>query len=286
MSPTENQPKTSRYGQEIKFRVLRFNPEKDRRPYYQSYRLVLERGMTVLDALMQIKETQDPTLSYRKSCRMGICGSCAMYVNGLPYLACQTQVSELDSDLIVVRPLPNYPILRDVVPDLRSLFESHQAIKPYIIRQDTDEMDNPTGEFKQAPRELEDYLQFAYCIKCGACLAACPTCATDDRFTGPQALAAAYRYQVDSRDDGFEERAATEAVDGKNGLWRCHFAGACSEACPKGVDPALGIQLLKRKILARRVGGKQTAPAQLAETPTDSRPQNDIPKAPPPTVKS
>jgi succinate dehydrogenase iron-sulfur subunit len=285
MSSTENKPKTSRYGKEIEFKILRFNPEKDERPYYQNYRLVLEHGMTVLDALMELKETQDPTLSYRKSCRMGICGSCAMYVNGLPCLACQTQVNELDSDLIVVRPLPNYPILRDVVPDLRALFSFHQQVKPYIIRDDMDEVDNPTDEFKQTPGELEDYLQFAYCIKCGACLAACPTCATDDRFTGPQALAQAYRYTVDSRDDGYEERVATEAIDGKNGVWRCHFAGACSEACPKGVDPALGIQLLKREILARRVAGKKSIPAPLAEKPPETSAHNDIPPAPAPTVK-
>ncbi len=286
MPSSENKSRTNRYGKEIEFKVLRFNPEKDRQPYYQSYRLVLERGMTVLDGLMQLKETQDPTLSYRKSCRMGICGSCAMYVNGMPHLACQTQIIELDSDLIVVRPLPNYPILRDVVPDLRSLFQSHQEIKPYIIRKDLDKMvSDPTGEFKQTPEELENYLQFAYCIKCGSCLSACPTCATDDQFTGPQALASAYRYVVDSRDDGYEERVKTEAIDGKNGLWRCHFAGACSEACPKGVDPALGIQLLKREILARKIVCKKPTPALLLEKPAEGRPSDDIPKAPPPTVK-
>ena len=285
MSLTDNKSKTNRFGKEIEFRVLRFNPEKDERPYYQNYRLTLERGMTVLDALMELKETQDPTLSYRKSCRMGICGSCAMYVNGMPYLACQTQVSELDSELIVVRPLPNFPILRDLVPDLRSLFQFHQEIRPYIIRKNMEEVDKPVGEFTQTPKELEKYLQFAYCIKCGACLAACPTCATDDLFTGPQALAAAYRYVVDSRDDGYEERVNTQAIDHKNGIWRCHFAGACSEACPKGVDPALGIQLLKREILARRVAGKKSTPAALLETPAESLPRSDIPQAPAPTVK-
>ena len=285
MPSSENKSKASRYGSEIEFKVLRFNPEKDQRPYYQNYRLVLERGMTVLDALMHLKETQDPTLSYRKSCRMGICGSCAMYVNGMPHLVCQTQVSELDSDLILVRPLPNFPILRDLVPDLRSFFQFHLEIKPYILRKDIEEMDHPTGEFNQTPEELEKYLQFAYCIKCGSCMSACPTCATDDKFTGPQALVAACRYVEDSRDDGFEERLVSDAIDGKNGLWRCHFAGACSEACPKGVDPALGIQLLKREILARRFAGKKSSPAPLAEQPAESRPRGDIPEPPAPTVK-
>ncbi|MEA2063934.1 MAG: succinate dehydrogenase iron-sulfur subunit [Gemmatimonadota bacterium] len=278
---TDKIEKKNLYGREITFKVLRFNPEQDKKPYLQSYRLILERGMTVLDGLMHLKETQDPTLSYRKSCRMGICGSCAMYVNGLPVLACQTQISELESTVIEVRPLPNYPILRDVVPDLQSLFRFHESVKPWIIRKDTEELEKATGEYRQSPRELEDYIQFAYCIKCGACLAACPTCATDKSFTGPQALGAAFRYMADSRDDGFEDRMNTEPVNSRNGIWRCHFAGACSEACPKGVDPALGIQLLKSMIVLR----KKSPPAPLADQPAEGTRLEGVPDAPARTVK-
>ncbi|HLA40443.1 MAG TPA: 2Fe-2S iron-sulfur cluster-binding protein, partial [Candidatus Glassbacteria bacterium] len=177
-------------GREVEFRLLRFDPDRDERPHWQSYRLKLEHGLTVLDAIMRLKETQDPTISYRKSCRMGICGSCAMMVNGFPKLSCQIQVSELGTDVIEVAPLANYPILRDLVPDLREFLQKHESIKPYIIHHDSRELDRPTGEFCQSPEELERYLQFAYCIKCGACLSACPTNATDKDFTGPQALAA------------------------------------------------------------------------------------------------
>ncbi|HUU27218.1 MAG TPA: succinate dehydrogenase iron-sulfur subunit [archaeon] len=278
MLATESKDNISQKGQEVQIKILRFDPDKDKTPYFQSYRLKHERGMTVLDALMLIKETQDPTLSYRKSCRMGICGSCAMQVNGKPVLTCQTQIKELNSDRIVVRPLPNYPILRDVVPDLRNLFNQHQNIKPHIIRTDMEEVNNPSGEFVQTPEELEKYLQFSYCVKCGACLAACPTCATDESFTGPQALMTAYRYVSDSRDAGLENRL--EALDIRDGVWRCHFAGACSEACPKGVDPALGIQLLKKEVFKLRVLGLKKEPAPLALKPANVGHRKDIPKAP------
>jgi len=194
MAAGEGKIDERRFGKEIEFKVQRFDPDRDERPYFKSYRLVLERGMTVLDALIKIKETQDPTLSYRTSCRMGICGSCAMYVNGKPVLACQTQVIDLNSSVVVVRPLPNYPIIRDLVPDLGDLFDKHQYILPHILREDQEKNDRPEGEYLQTPEELDRYIQFAYCIKCGACLAACPTCSTDTEFLGPQALTQAYRY--------------------------------------------------------------------------------------------
>jgi len=269
-------------GREIELRLLRFDPDSGRPPRLQSYRLQLEHGMTVLDAVMKLKETQDPTISYRKSCRMGICGSCAMMVNGFPRLTCQTQVTELGTDVIEVRPLANYPILRDLVADLREFLQKHESIRPYLIRKDSAELDRPTSEFCQSPEELERYLQFAYCIKCGACLSACPTNATDEAFTGPQALAAAYRYVADSRDEGLTERL--EAVDGPHGVFRCHYAGACSEACPKGVDPSLGIQLLKRELFKHRVLGRGKEPAGLARTPADAKRRDGIPEAPPKTV--
>ena len=270
-------------GKEVEFRLVRFDPDKDQAPYFQSFRINLDHGMTVLDALMRIKETQDPTLSYRKSCRMGICGSCAMQVNGFPKLTCQTQVTEINIDKpIEVRPLANYPIVRDLVPDLRSFLKAHESIKPYIIREDVGELDHPTGEYCQSPEELEKYLQFAYCIKCGACLAACPTNATDRDFLGPQALAAAYRYVADSRDQGLQQRL--EPVGGPNGIFRCHYAGACSEACPKGVDPSLGIQLLKREILKQRVRAAGKKPAPLAVTPAGMKRREGIPLPPERTV--
>ncbi|MCX7767048.1 MAG: succinate dehydrogenase iron-sulfur subunit [Candidatus Sumerlaeia bacterium] len=271
-------------GKLITIKIMRYDPEKDKQPYYQTFQLTLERGMTVLDALMQLKATQDNTLAFRKSCRMGICGSCAMYINELPRLACQTQITELNSSQVVIASLPNFPIIRDVVPDLFLLFDKHQQVKPYIIRKDTQELIHPTGEFLQTPEELERYLQFSYCVKCGACISACPTSSTSTTFIGSQAAAQAYRYLADTRDDGFQQRL--EILDSPHGLWHCHFPGACSEACPKGVDPAFAIQLLKREIISRRFGFKKpTEPAKLAPKVTSAKRRPDIPMPPEPTIK-
>jgi succinate dehydrogenase / fumarate reductase iron-sulfur subunit len=254
---------------EITFRVRRFDPDRDDAPFWEEYRLHVKEGMTVLEALHELKAQQAPTLAWRSSCRMGVCGSCGMYINDLPRLACQTQVLHLGTDVVTVAPLPNYPTVKDLVPDLEPLIEKHAAIKPFIIHPDPQEMETPSGEFLQTPQEREAYSQFTYCIKCGLCLSACPTVATDPLFLGPQALAQAYRYTADNRDCGLSERL--EAIDAFHGPYQCHLAGACSQACPKGVDPALGIQLLKRTLVLDSFGfGKKASSAAKISPLADS----------------
>jgi succinate dehydrogenase subunit B (EC 1.3.5.1) len=248
---------------EVTFRVRRYDPEKDNTPKYSEYKVPVKKGMTVLDGILYIKEHIDPSLSARYSCRMGICGSCAMIINGKERLACQTQILELNKDLIKVDPLGNYNLIKDLVPDLSKLFNNHKSVKPYIIRDDNP----PTAEYLQKPEEREKYAMFTECILCGACLSACPTMAADDLYLGPQALAQAYRYIADSRDMGFEERL--NVLDSKHGVWRCHFAGACSEVCPKGVDPALAIQLLRGVLMKNSFFGYKQVPAPVGkERPT------------------
>ncbi len=243
---------TTPSSRELTFRVRRFDPEADSAPHWASYDLNVVEGMTVLEALHQIKAEKEPTLAWRSSCRMGVCGSCGMFINDLPRLACQNQVLHLGTDVITVAPLPNYPNVKDLVPNLEPLIEKHAAIKPFIIHPKPQEVDEPTGEFLQTAEEREAFSQFTYCIKCGLCLAACPTVATDPLFLGPQALAQAYRYTADNRDCGLQERL--EAIDVFHGTYQCHMAGACSVACPKGVDPAFGIQLLKRMLVLDSIG--------------------------------
>ncbi|WP_324717328.1 succinate dehydrogenase iron-sulfur subunit [Carboxydochorda subterranea] len=266
----------------VTLRVARFDPYRDTELHWQTYQVPTVPGMTVLDALFSVKEHQDGSLAFRSSCRMGVCGSCGMFINGKPRLACQTQVVEL-GDTIEVAPLPNHDVIRDLVPDLTPTFEKHRAVKPYLIRQDGAEMEAPTREFRQTPEEMEAYLQFAYCLKCSLCVAACPTVATDPHFLGPQALAQAYRYTADSRDGGWAERLPV--LDTTHGVYECHLAGACSEACPKGVDPAFGIQLLKRTVVR---GGPDRAPAPVMgplPPPSDKTPDGKPRlQAPPPTV--
>jgi succinate dehydrogenase / fumarate reductase iron-sulfur subunit len=145
--------------------------------------------------------------------------------------------------------MSNFPIVRDLVVNFERLFANHKKMQPFIIRDDT-EVGWSTKEFLQTPKEHEEYIQFANCIKCGLCNSACPTMATDSSFLGPQALGQAYRYVADNRDKGKDKRL--KIIDESHGIWRCHFAGSCSQVCPKGVDPAMGIQMLRGYLLGFR----------------------------------
>ncbi len=229
----------------IKLKVLRYN--KDNK-HYDTFEVPYERWTTVLDALLYAKAYQDHSIALRYSCRMASCGSCGMMINGIPRLACYTKIDELDTDEIVCEPLVNFPIIRDLATDFGRFFNSHEKMMPYIVNENVDrKMDDQTREFLQTPKEVDEYLQFSYCIKCGLCYAACPTTATDKEFPGPQALAQMYRYFIDNRDQAGKKRL--KVIDDRHGIWRCHFAGSCSTVCPKGVDPALGIQLLRGYLL-------------------------------------
>ncbi len=268
---------------QIRFHIRRFNPETDTSPSWQEFLLAVEPGMTVLDGLHQLKHTQDMTLVWRYSCRMGVCGSCGMLINGRPGLACNTQILHVTQTAMTLAPLPNFPIVRDLVPDLTEQFMKHRDLKPYIIRPDTAEMENPTGEYYQTPDDLLDYLQFTYCIKCGCCMAACPTLATDPEYAGPQPLAQAYRYSRDSRDMGCTDRKPALIAD--HGIFSCHYGSECSSVCPKGVDPARAIQLMKRqlvldyfKLLKKKPHCKILGPCENAER------KPNIPAAPPYSV--
>ncbi len=265
----------------LTLRVMRYDPDRGGAPGVQEWKLKTTPGMTVLDALFAVKEERDGSLAFRCSCRMGVCGSCGMFINGKPRLACNTQVSGLGS-VVEVAPLPNHDAVKDLVPDLAATFSRHRAVLPYIIRGDSGEMESPTREFEQKPAELARFVQFTYCLKCSLCIAACPTASSSERFLGPQALAQAYRYAADSRDAGAVERA--RVVDASAGVFGCHLAGACSEACPKGVDPAFAIQLLKRSLF---VGLPHRAPAQVVPAFPDGYETPEAagrPKAPPPSV--
>ncbi len=238
-------------GEEITLRIQRFDPSIEKGPHIERYSVPQKGGMTVLDALIYAKDRLDHGISLRFSCRMASCGSCGMKINGRPRLACETQVADLRSSTITVQPMDNFPIVRDLVVDLEPFFAKHAAVLPRLVRRgDQEEQESPSGEYVMTPEELDSFVQFTYCIKCGLCSSSCPTSSTDSLFPGPQALAQAYRYLQDPRDEAGEERL--DLVDTSHGVWRCHFAGTCSAVCPKGVDPALGIQLMKRHVMAAR----------------------------------
>jgi len=248
---------------DVKLLVQRFNPMLDAHPKLVEYSVPMREGMTVLDALLYARDYIDHSIALRFSCRQASCGSCGMKINGRPRLACYTQVEELRGERVLAQPMDNFAIMKDLVVDLESFFAKHRETMPYLIRKDAKELENPTAEFLMKPEDLEKVLQFTYCIKCGLCTSSCPTVGTDSKFPGPQALAQAYRYLADERDEGGELRL--KALDTPHGVWRCHFAGSCSYVCPKGVDPALGIQLLRRHVLSgkapREEGAKVWSPS-------------------------
>jgi succinate dehydrogenase / fumarate reductase iron-sulfur subunit len=266
----------------VVFKIKRWNPEIGRFEI-NIYEIPVYRGMTVLDGLTYIKENIDHTLAFRRSCRMGVCGTCGVIINGKPKLACSTQIIELNSRTIVVEPLKNLPLVRDLIIDHSPFFEKQRKIKPYIIRNDVEEYWNPTREYIQKPEELEEYLQFSYCLTCALCHSACPTSGINLNYLGPQALMNAYRFIADNRDEGILERL--EIVDTPDGCWGCHLAGSCSDVCPKGVDPALAIQLLRKKIIERNFGYLEVRKAaRLAQALPST--EKKIDKTPPPfTVK-
>jgi succinate dehydrogenase / fumarate reductase iron-sulfur subunit len=233
----------------ITLRIAKYNPQQDTERKFMEFNIPYEKWTTVLEGILEVKKTFDHSVAVRYSCRQATCGSCGMIINGKPRLACFTKISELNSNVVTVEPMNNFPIIRDLAVKFERLFDTHHKVKPYLIRDDT-EITAEEKEFLQSPEELEKYIQFSNCIKCGLCNSACPTMATDSSFVGPQALAQAYRYLADSRDKGKDSRL--KIIDDSHGIWRCHFAGSCSQVCPKGVDPAMGIQLLRGYLLGFR----------------------------------
>jgi succinate dehydrogenase / fumarate reductase, iron-sulfur subunit len=232
----------------IAFKIRRFN-NKSKKLEEDVYKYEADSLTNVLGALIDIKTRHDQTLSMRYSCRMGICGSCGMVVNGKPSLACETNVFEVaGNDEVVVEPMQGHPLLKDLVTDFDDFFEKHLSVSPRLQRNDVREQRAAKQEYRQTTEQLDKFLPYSYCIMCGLCQDACPVVNTNPRFVGPQALSQVYRYYKDSRDQAKDKRIFE--ADTLDGIWGCEFAGACSKVCPKGVDPASAIQLLKGDVMS------------------------------------
>ncbi len=222
----------------ITLEVLRYRPGQDQAPVFQTYQVPYREDWVVLDALNHIKDQIDGTVSYRWSCRMGVCGSCGMMINGAPKLSCAAFLKDYYPATVRVEPLAHFPIERDLVIVLDDFMQKLSAVKPWIIRED--ERPLAEGEYRQTPAELDRYKQFSMCINCLLCYAACPVYELEPHFVGPAAIALAARYNLDSRDEGRQQRQ--EIVAGPDGVWDCTLVGECTTVCPKDVDPAGAIQ--------------------------------------------
>lgn len=222
------------------FRIFRFPRPKDKTSYFDTYEIPIEKGMTVLEALYYIMETQDPTLAFRSSCRAAVCGSCAMHINGKYRLACQTQVSDIGK-VITIRPLAHLPLIKDLIVDMTVFFKNLELIKPYLIN----EGPFPEKEFIQSPTDRKRLDLLIDCILCGACYASCPVVGTDESYLGPHVFLKALRFIADTRDKDTNERFAV--LCDKDGVYRCHTIFNCQIVCPKDLDPSQSIAKLKLK---------------------------------------
>jgi fumarate reductase iron-sulfur subunit len=225
----------------ITLEVTRYRPEREREPTFQTYEVPFRKDWVVLDALNYIKDRLDGSLSYRWSCRMGVCGSCGMMVDGEPKLTCATFLSGYMPGPVRVEPLQYFPVVRDLVIEMTDFMVKLKSVKPWIVRQEEKPLSE--GEYLQTPEQLDTYKQFSMCINCMLCYAACPVYALDPHFIGPAAIALAQRYNRDSRDQGSEERL--DILSQHEGIWACTFVGECTKVCPKNVDPAGAIQQYK-----------------------------------------
>jgi fumarate reductase iron-sulfur subunit len=223
----------------ITLEIFRYRPEVEQEPTFQSYTVPYREDWVVLDALNYLKDQVDGSLSYRWSCRMGVCGSCGMMVNGTPKLTCAAFLKDYYPAPIRVEPLANFPVERDLVINMDDFMHKLREVKPWIIR--NQEKPVTEGEYLQNPAELASYKQFSMCINCMLCYAACPVYGTTHQdFLGPAALALAHRYNLDSRDQG--QAIRKDVVFSHEAIWECTFVGECSVVCPKDVDPAGAIQ--------------------------------------------
>lgn len=229
----------------VKLKVFRFDPQRDKEPYYQIFEVEADPMDRILDCLNRIRWEQDPTLSFRMSCGHGVCGSDGMRINGISALACQKLVKDFkESGEILIEPLQVFKVVKDLIVDLDLFFEKYNSIKPYLITQNAP----PDQERIQSPEDHKKFEDAIRCILCACCTSACPVNQNKETesYVGPAALVRAFRYLFDSRDEASEERIAL--LDHKDGAWGCQTKWKCTEVCPKEIPVTKQIGQIKKRI--------------------------------------
>ena len=231
------------------FRVYRYDPEGTENPRWDTYDVDVEAcGPMVLDALIHIKNTMDPTLSFRRSCREGVCGSCAMNIGGRNTLACTHGWEEVPGKDVQISPLPSMPVLKDLVPDLTQFYAQYASIEPWLHT----ETPTPQKEWLQSPDDRAKLDGLYECILCACCTTSCPSYWwNQDKYLGPATLLQSYRWLIDSRDEATGERL--DALEDPFKLYRCHTIMNCAQVCPKGLNPAKAIAEVKKMLVERVV---------------------------------
>jgi succinate dehydrogenase / fumarate reductase iron-sulfur subunit len=228
-------------------RILRYDPERDTKQHWESYRVECDPKMDrVLDLLHRVKYEQDGTLTFRRSCAHGVCGSDAMLINGRNRLACKMRVEQLGNKRITIAPLPGLPVIKDLVVDMDGFFESYKSVMPYLVT----EGPAPQRERLQSPEDRLRYDDTTKCILCGACTSSCPSFWATPAYVGPAAIVNAHRFVFDSRDDAADERL--DILAQKDGVWRCRTIFNCTDACPRGIHITQAILEVSSAIVERR----------------------------------
>jgi succinate dehydrogenase / fumarate reductase iron-sulfur subunit len=230
----------------VQFRIKRFDPATDQKPYFKDYEVDLEPTDRVLDGLNEIKWYQDGTLTYRRSCAHGVCGSDAMRINGRNRLACTLLVRDAGNKL-TIEPLLGLPIIKDLVVDMEPFFKKYRDIKPYLINDDPE----PTRERTQSPEQRAIFDDTTKCILCAACTTSCPPFWANHEFVGPASIVNAHRFIFDSRDQGAAERL--DILNQREGVWRCRTVFNCTDACPRHIKITQAIEEVKRALLFNRM---------------------------------
>ena len=232
---------------DVTVKILRYNPEVSEEARWESYQVTAEPTDRVLDALHKVKWDLDGTLTFRRSCAHGVCGSDAMRINGKNRLACKTLIKDVNpSEPITVEPIKGLPVLKDLVVDMEPFFDAYRSIMPFLVSSGNE----PTRERIQSQEDRERFDDTTKCILCAACTTSCPVYWTDGQYFGPQAIVGAHRFIFDSRDQGTDQRL--EILNDKEGVWRCRTTFNCTEACPRGIEVTKAIQEVKRAIIFRR----------------------------------
>ncbi len=227
-------------------KIRRFDPERDTGPRWEFFSVNLDPGESLLDGFIRIKEQQDGTLTFRRSCAHGICGSCAVKVNGKNRLACQSLMKDLP-DTVEIEPLHALNVIKDLVVDMDPFFEKNEKVLPYLINNEPP----PGRERLQSPEDQGKILQAITCIMCGCCTSSCPIFWNDSEYLGPSALLKAARFILDTRDRAEKERL--QRILGRDGLWRCHSIYNCVEVCPKEIDITGHLTGLKRLAVKKKL---------------------------------
>jgi succinate dehydrogenase / fumarate reductase, iron-sulfur subunit len=231
---------------QVDLRILRYNPELDQKPHWEAYTVEADPIDRVLDLLHKVKYEQDGTLTFRRSCAHGVCGSDAMLVNGRNRLACKIRVDQLGRGRITVAPLPGLPVVKDLVVDMDGFFDKYKSVMPYLV---ADSTPPPERERRQSQADRARYDDTTKCILCAACTSSCPSFWAQPSYVGPAAIVNAHRFIFDSRDEAADERL--EILADKDGVWRCRTIFNCTDACPRGIKITQAILEVSSAIVER-----------------------------------